>query len=97
MESRLNNKENWKCSLCGDYFIGRGNNPEPVKPSGRCCTGCNESVVIPARLRARKCNHCGGDMSEVDEVDAEVCPRCEPIAREEYLAQDRDCWGGKDE
>ena len=28
----------------------KGNNAEPVK-SGRCCNVCNETQVIPARLR----------------------------------------------
>lgn len=47
-----------KCSICGAPVEawpgggGYGHNPEPVVPfeSGPCCTHCNDSVVIPARL-----------------------------------------------
>lgn len=44
-----------KCSICGNpidiQFNGwtEGHNAEPVN-SGRCCTACNDMVVIPARL-----------------------------------------------
>tara|TARA_B100000214_G_scaffold342629_1_gene290543 strand:- start:111 stop:281 length:171 start_codon:yes stop_codon:yes gene_type:complete len=27
-----------------------GHNPSPVKDEGRCCTFCNTSIVIPARI-----------------------------------------------
>ena len=44
--------KSWMCVLCGNHFVGWGNNPEPVRSSdwGQCCTTCNETVVIPARL-----------------------------------------------
>jgi len=44
--------ESWMCVLCGDHFVGWGNNPEPVRPfdSGQCCDTCNSIVVLPARL-----------------------------------------------
>ena len=42
-----------KCSLCGDEFTGMGSNPEPLKPfEERCCTDCDNTKVIPARLAA---------------------------------------------
>ena len=28
-----------------------GHNPAPVKNEGRCCTKCNFSVVVPARVK----------------------------------------------
>jgi len=28
-----------------------GHNPKPVNDTGRCCTKCNKSVVIPARTK----------------------------------------------
>ena len=50
------------CSICmGDIDVHRfpgsdtvwrdGHNAQPVN-DGRCCTGCNDTVVIPARLRS---------------------------------------------
>ena len=38
------------CCLCGKKFEGYGNNPWPLKQSGRCCDDCNEAEVIPARI-----------------------------------------------
>ena len=40
------------CCICGDEFVGYGNNPEPVKSfdDGVCCDACNIKFVIPARL-----------------------------------------------
>lgn len=39
------------CSLCGEQFQGMGHNPEPLKPfDERCCTTCNDTKVIPARI-----------------------------------------------
>jgi len=40
----------YTCCICGEEFDGYGNNPEPVKHSGRCCDACNSKFVIPARL-----------------------------------------------
>ena len=34
----------------GEFRWDDGHNAEPVK-EGRCCTECNNSVVIPTRLR----------------------------------------------
>lgn len=39
-----------KCCICGKPVEGHGNNPAPVKASGRCCNSCNITKVIPARL-----------------------------------------------
>ncbi len=40
------------CCICGDEFVGYGNNPEPVKShdDGVCCDACNIKFVLPARL-----------------------------------------------
>ena len=44
------------CSICGQPIVpepiggwAEGNNAEPVN-DGRCCNGCNATVVIPRRL-----------------------------------------------
>ena len=42
------------CCICGYEYTGFGNNPEPVKSSGRCCGTCNEMYVIPARMNLLK-------------------------------------------
>lgn len=50
------------CSICqgvidvqvnpktGEVFWEHGHNAEPVN-SGRCCSKCNDTIVIPARIR----------------------------------------------
>ena len=44
-----------KCSICGNDIgiqLGgwdQGNNAQPIN-SGRCCSHCNDTVVIPQRL-----------------------------------------------
>lgn len=38
------------CCICGEEFIGFGNNPDPIKKEGRCCDICNNRVIL-ARLR----------------------------------------------
>ena len=43
-----NNK--FKCCICGETVRAYGNNPFPVRVSGRCCDLCNYIYVIPARL-----------------------------------------------
>ena len=43
------------CCLCKDKFTGYGHNPLPLyNKEGRCCTSCNMSQVIPARLMLKK-------------------------------------------
>ena len=44
----------FKCSICGGFFAGYGNNPYPVTKddSQRCCDACNREKVIPARIHA---------------------------------------------
>lgn len=39
-----------KCTICKMKFIGSGNNPAPVKFSGRCCDKCNYELVVPMRI-----------------------------------------------
>ena len=40
-----------KCVICGKPFYGFGNNPAPVKNTGRCCDDCDLLVVIPTRIK----------------------------------------------
>ena len=43
------------CCLCGFVCVGHGHNPLPLyNKEGRCCTSCNMSEVIPARLMLKK-------------------------------------------
>ena len=43
------------CCLCKEEFVGHGHNPLPLyNKEGRCCTSCNMSEVIPARLMLKK-------------------------------------------
>ena len=38
------------CCICKKKFYGFGNNPSPVKTSGRCCDECNFTKVLPERI-----------------------------------------------
>lgn len=39
------------CVLCGDVLDNPyGHNPAPLAESGRCCSGCNYSKVLPTRI-----------------------------------------------
>ena len=38
------------CCICGEEYIGYGNNAEPYK-EGRCCDECNKKFVIPDRIK----------------------------------------------
>lgn len=45
-----------RCSICDGLLqpwypgaTGYGHNAEPIN-HGRCCNGCNDTVVIPARI-----------------------------------------------
>ena len=38
------------CSICNDELIDWGNNAEPVN-DGRCCDMCNQTIVIPRRMK----------------------------------------------
>ena len=46
-----------KCSICSEEIIVEdngwdlGNNAQPIN-EGRCCTKCNDTVVVPARIRS---------------------------------------------
>ena len=40
------------CVLCGGEYSRWGNNPVPCAYVGRCCDLCNDSKVIPARIRS---------------------------------------------
>lgn len=39
------------CCICGRTYMGHGNNPSPVKNTGRCCDDCNIVFVIPHRIK----------------------------------------------
>ena len=40
-----------KCSICKHNDIGKyGNNAQPIN-DGRCCDMCNQTKVIPARIK----------------------------------------------
>tara|TARA_R100001015_G_C4480355_1_gene61068 strand:+ start:365 stop:550 length:186 start_codon:yes stop_codon:yes gene_type:complete len=40
-----------KCCLCNQEYEGHGHNPLPLYNSeGRCCTTCNFTKVLPARI-----------------------------------------------
>ena len=42
--------EKFKCSICGKNIKNEfSHNAQPVN-NGRCCTVCNDTIVIPKRL-----------------------------------------------
>lgn len=52
MMKKETGKEAFKCSICGGFFYGWGNNPWPVTigEDDRCCDACNDISVVPARI-----------------------------------------------
>jgi len=49
--SRL--KKTGTCCLCGAKYRMYGNNPWPLSDDedDRCCHACNDTLVVPARIR----------------------------------------------
>jgi hypothetical protein len=41
------------CAICGVFFQEFGHSAEPVK-RGRSCNLCNDTVVIPERIRLQR-------------------------------------------
>ncbi len=39
-----------KCVICQGLIRGKGYDPKPIKPEGKCCARCNNRHVIPVRL-----------------------------------------------
>ena len=53
-DKELENGEVFVCSICGEFIVGEySHNAWPVN-EGRCCQGCNDTEVIPARLQDLK-------------------------------------------
>jgi hypothetical protein len=51
MDRKEDKEEVKTCCICKEEFIGYGHNPLPLYNSeGRCCTVCNFTQVLPARL-----------------------------------------------
>ena len=49
-QDSLRSDKHGKCCICGQDYLGYGNNPWPLKDEGECCDKCNWFQVIPARL-----------------------------------------------
>jgi hypothetical protein len=47
---KMENQSKKICCLCNKEFTGWGNNPSPLKEQGECCSVCDQTKVIPARL-----------------------------------------------
>ena len=45
MEKQVADELKYTCCICGKEFVGWGNNPDPIKKSGRCCDACNNKVI----------------------------------------------------
>jgi len=52
IEKRIQESNKKCCVICDCSIVGQyGNNPAPVKTTGRCCDECNVKVVLPARFQ----------------------------------------------
>jgi len=40
-----------RCCICGRLCGGRVHSAYPYKKQGSCCDACNQSYVIPAKLK----------------------------------------------
>ena len=69
-----------KCCICGNEIEvtpqwSKGHNAEPVK-SGRCCSHCNYSVVLPVRI----CGMVGNEGRPGNErLIADLCEKVKEI------------------
>lgn len=56
-----------KCCICGNYFEGHGNNPDPViiGKNKKCCNFCDTYFVIPARETEEKCQTIKSGLQEM--------------------------------
>lgn len=67
-----------KCVICGKEIKEYGNNPAPVKDSGKCCDDCNKKIVIPARLKVTKNEEFKESDGAVEaKEDPQILPRFE--------------------
>ena len=48
LDNTLNNDQNGVCCICGEHYNDYGHNAQPYM-NGRCCTMCNERLVVPIR------------------------------------------------
>ena len=50
--SKNNGTPAMRCCVCGQRFVGFGNNPRPIphKADERCCDDCNSRYVVPLRI-----------------------------------------------
>ena len=47
------------CSICKDKINDKyGHNAEPIN-NGRCCNICNQTIVIPRRMKLQFESECG--------------------------------------
>lgn len=45
-------QKTFTCCICGKKTKGYGNNPYPIKESGRCCDSCNNDVIFARIVEA---------------------------------------------
>jgi len=78
------------CVICKKKFMGKGNNPYPIKKKGKCCDECNLKEVVPTRINIMKraneelqvelCDICKFEFP-IDELDMDngllICKGCE--------------------
>ena len=62
-----------ECQICGKTFTGHGHNARPVA-DGRCCDVCQDTKVIPARMKWIKPNPNESDtgLGEMTDITTQV-------------------------
>ena len=53
------------CCFCGSEIKGFGNNPAPLRQSGRCCDSCNLQYVTLARYLLLQSKSSGEDEKQI--------------------------------
>ena len=43
----------YKCVLCNYSYDDYGNNPQPLSDKGRCCSSCNQKVLMVRKYRIK--------------------------------------------
>lgn len=56
----------YTCCICGQTFVGYGNNPWPVNDdeNAECCNRCNIDIVVSSRLKQIMENSSGTEQSK---------------------------------
>jgi hypothetical protein len=78
--------EKHNCGLCGNIYVGFGNNPDPIE-CDRVCDECNGLKVIPARMKIVQANRIIKDVIDSRRSNEDLSREVKERIRAEYTRQ----------